>query len=331
MASPEIPVLRQAYMEICRGYSSATWMKAPIFIKHLNVFDQTKIDQFRAEALRAALARGIKPENDILAYLEKKGLWTVKEAKELVQEEAYLENLRKTRSKIAFKIQADQLDKQIGEAERKIYQLAAKRSKLIGKTAERVADDKTQYEYVRLSFFKDVALTDPLFTLEDIGQLSDAESQAAMILYVDSINRFSQDVIKNISIQPFFTNYFYLCGEDLFNFFRRPIYELTMYQVNLLSYAQYYKAIMSQNDIPKDIAGNPDKIEDFVNRSRNAKNIVAKAGNQQGGRVGLVGATKEDFDAIGVKDSTDTMREVAQKQYKSGREGAQDLGFTYNN
>lgn len=331
MTPLEMAALRQAYTEICRGYSSATWMKSPLFIRHINVFDQTVIDRFRIEAYDAALSRGIKSEKDVLALLERKGLWTPKDAAELVQEESYLDNLKKTRSKIAFKVQADQLDKQIDEAQKKIYRLAGKRAKLIGKTAERVADDKTQYEYVRLAFFKDAAMTAPLFTAEDIGQLSDMESQVSMDLYLESIVRFSQDTLKNISIQSFFTNYFYLCGDDLFNFFRRPIYELSMHQVNLLSYAQYYKALFTNNDIPKDIASNPDKIEDFVNRSRNAKNIVAKAGNQQGGRVGLVGATKEDFDAIGVRDSTDTMREVAQKQYKSGREGAQDLGFTYNN
>jgi hypothetical protein len=326
----EVAFLRQAYADICRGYSEAVWAGTPIFVRHLNVFDQTVIDRFRAQAFDATIKRGVPCEKDILANLERKKLWTAKEIKELAQEEAYLENLRKTRSKIALKLQADQLDKQIGEANEKIWKLVSKRNKLVGKTAERVADDKTQYEYVRLSFYKDRALTVPLFTFEDMNALSDIESQMVITIYVDSITRFTQEVIKNIAIQPFFTNYFYLCGEELFNFFRRPIYELSIYQVNLLSYAQYYKSILTHHEVPKDIATNPDKIEEFVTRSKNAKDIVAKAGNQQGGRVGIVGATKEDFDAMGVKDSTDTMREVASKQYKSGREGAQDLGFTYN-
>jgi hypothetical protein len=73
----------------------------------------------------------------------------------------------------------------------------------------------------------------------------------------------------------------------------------------------------------------PDKVEGFVNHSKNAKSVIEKASVSQNGRVGLVGGTQRDFQAIGVKDSTNEMRQVAAKQYKTGRDGAQDLGVTW--
>lgn len=331
MESSPSASLRAIYAEICRGYSEANWNNSVIFIKHLSVFEQTDIDNCYERELKRAIERGIPTESDKLKFLEKRKIWTKKDEAELFREKDYLENLRKTRAKAALKLQANQIDSQIKESQQKINKIVSKRNHLIDITAEKVAELKSQFEYIRLSFFTDRQLTIPLFNHNDINKLDDDDSNKLLELYIDCIERFKHDIVRKIAIKDFFTGSFYLCGDNIPAFFQKPMVSLTNYQVNLLNYGQYFKSIITQNDIPVEMLDDPEKLEDFVNRSKNVKNIVDKSSVSKGGRVGIVGATAEDFAALGVKDGTDEMRDVAQKQYKTGRDAAKDLGFTYTN
>ena len=58
---------------------------------------------------------------------------------------------------------------------------------------------------------------------------------------------FSSDQMKLIAICPFFINNFYLCGENSADFFRKPIVELSTFQVSLLSSGRYYKSLMNNS------------------------------------------------------------------------------------
>lgn len=331
MTTAELTHLRRLYADICRGYSMSEWLGQPVYIKHLTVFDQTEIDAYYEEALAKNISRGLYTEQSRLDYLHLNAMWTKRDEFALKEQRDFIANLHKTRSRVSMKVQADQLTKQIDEETVKLNQMWLKRSRLLGLTAEKVSEEQMQYEYIRATFFKDRTFTSPLFTQEDMNQLSDEDSDTLLALYIGVIQQFDNKVIRSLSVQPFFTNTFYLCKDDIRAFLGKPLVELSLYQTNLLSNGQYFKSILTNNDVPADMIQDPDKLEDFVIRSRNVKNVVDKASVSKGGRVGLVGAVAEDFAALGAKDSTNEMRQVAQKQYKTGREGAQDLGFTYTN
>lgn len=320
--------LRRLYADICKGYSLGVYRGQSIFIKHFTVFDYTEIDAAREEAFESVVRRGIKTEADQLKWLETNGLWSKKDDQNIAIQEDYVDGLRKTRSKMHLKSQTDQINKQIAEAETTLGEATRKRAKLLGKTAEQVADQKVQYEYMKLAFFEDETLKKPLLTREDINQLTGPDTDTLLYSYIDVINGFSSDSLRGIAIAPFFTNSFYLCGEDITRFFLRPIVDLTIYQTNLLSYGSYFKSLMSQTEIPKEMANNPDKIEEFIARSRNMKSLVNKAG--QGDRVALIGATGEDFKALGVEDGSATVRADINRGVKSGLEAAKtrEVRFT---
>lgn len=322
--------LRKAYADICNGFSITKLGQQAYYIKHINIIDQIELDELRQKFFADAKKRGIKTEKEILENLQKKQLWTQKQINELAQEENYLKNLAKTKSKLALKTQIEQIEKQMAESFAKVRKMISIRQSLIGKTAEAVAEDKTQYEYIRMFFYLDKNLLQRAFSNEDVYDWTEKEASAYLNEYVKTLNLFDVNKIKKISLQPFFSNLFYLCGDKIVDFFGKPIYQLTVYQSNLLSYGQYYKNIIIHNDIPDELMNDPDKIEDFVVRSKNTKNLVEKTA-QKGGRVGLVGAKQEDFEALGVQDNTDMMRQAANKQYTTGRDAAKDLGFTYIN
>lgn len=287
------------------------------YVKHLTVFDQTEIDSIYEEAVETAKQRGIPTEAAKLADLEAKKAWTKKDDQDVSMQRAYVENLYKTRAKLLTQAQLKQTNGQIAEAENSLNKLLEKRANLIGKTADQIGDQRVQYEYIRASFFADVKLQGQLFSRADIRELTDEEAEQLLMIYVGSVSQMGPDTLRKIVIQPFFTNFFYLCGDDLTRFFQKPIYELSVYQANLLSYAQYFKRIMTENDIPKEFLNNPDKIEEYILRSRNQKAMADKmAANAD--RVAIIGATSEDFKMMGVEDGSKTVRADIQRGIKSG-------------
>ncbi len=313
--------LRRIYADICRGYSLGIYEDKPIHVKHLTVFDETEIDSLREEVFERTRKRGIATEAERLAWLESKVLWTKKDELDLKMQRDYIVGLEKTRSKQMLQSQANQFKKQIDEANLTVGKLAYKRARLIDKTAESVADARVQYEYIRLTFFSDVELKTPLFAREDIEAFTDLEADTLLTTYIDIINQFGSEAMRHLVIQPFFTNQFYLCGDEIRAFFGKPIVDLTIYQTNLISYGQYFKGLITQNDIPKEMANHPDKIEEYVLRSRNMK-VAADKMAQNADRVALIGATPEDLKAAGLEDGSAKVRADISREVKSGMEAA---------
>ncbi len=320
--------LRRIYSEVCRGYSEATYLGRATYVKHLTIFDQTEIDAIREMAFDRAANRGIKTEAEKLKWLADKGLWVAKDEAELAGQRAYIDNLEKTRGKLAIKSQVDQMDKQLTEARAKLTKETDRRARLIGLTAEQIADQRAQYEYIRLSFHEDRALSLPMFTPDDVANLTDEEADALLFAYIGIITRFSPANLRQIVISPFFTNQFYLCGDRIETFFGRPMVDLTIFQTNLLHHGQRFRSILTNNDLPIELLNNPDKIEEYVMRSRNMRQVVDKAGNHD--RVALIGATGADLKAAGLEDGSAKVRQDIGRQVRNGMEAARTREVSQN-
>lgn len=320
--------LRRAFSDICRGYTVDKWNDKTVYLKHLTHFDQVDIDRVYDDELAATKRRGIPADADRMKELEGKGLWTKKDETDVARKRDYIKNLEKTKEKLMFPSQVEGHQKTIDVEVKILNDILSKRHRLIGLTAEHIADQRVQYEYIRLSFFNDAGLSEPMFTQDDINYLYEEESLALLMFYVDVVNRFGPDTLRRIAIAPFFTNYFYLCGEDLSTFFKKAICDLSIYQIHLLSNALYFKRLMSQiEDIPPEMRDDPEAIESLA-KGRSARDtVLAKAGNGQ--RVGLFGAKDSDFKAMGLKNETAAINETAQKGYKSGMDAIKG-GMSYD-
>lgn len=318
--------LRRAFSDICRGYTTQTWEARAVYVKHLSHHDQIDIDLFHDEALNHALSRGIASEASRLKWLESKGFWTRKNQNELDNHRVFTENLAVTKTKMPVKSQRDEIGRQLDEAQAKLNEMGTKRSALIGLTAEHAASSKVQYEYIRLSLFKDKHCRKPLFDARDIAEMGDEESRRILIFYVNSLDAFGVANIKKIALAPFFTNYFYLCGEQHSSFFTRPVSELTFFQVNLLSYAVSYRNILSNQNVPEQVRDDPVKLEEYVNRSQAVREMSAKA-PATGGRVGYVGAQQGDFDDWGMKNDTAQVQQMARGGVSDSMDAARQMGM----
>lgn len=301
--------LRRAFSDICRGYTMESWDGRIVYIKHLNQHDQADIDAYQEKMLAVAQKRGITTEKERLAWLKKRGLWTQKDQNDLDNHKVFVDNLVVTHRKMPIKVQRDAIGKQLEEARDKLDEMTTKRAKLVGLTAEQTANSKVQYEYLRRSLFQDPTLQRPLFTPGDIEDMSDEQSNEALLFHINATESFTEANIKRIALAPFFTNYFYLCEEDYTSFFDRAITSLTFFQINLLSWGIYYRNMLRGQEIPNDVREDPEKLEAFIERSKAVREMGAKA-PATGGRVGYVGAQSDDFRDWGMEDGTKEMNDL---------------------
>lgn len=316
--------LKKVYSDICRGYSIGIWERKSIYIKHLTHHDQVEIDEFYDQALAAAIGRHIRTEKEQIKWLADKKLWTIKDDIQIKQHQGYIDNLIKTKNTLFIKAQIEPIQKSLEDAIVKQKVDLRRKDELLGLTAEKVAEQKMQFEYLRLAFYKDSGLSEKLFSVKDISRLSDEDANSVLSLYIDSISSMDNQSLRKISVSNYFTAPFYLGGDRADVFFGKSLCELSFIQVNLLTYGIYFKNILQAHQVPEEHRENPDRIEEFVTRKASADKALNKAGS---GRVGIVGATQEDFDNLNLRNDIGEMHDMTSKGYREAKKAANDMGY----
>ena len=115
--------------------------------------------------------------------------------------------------------------------------------------------------------------------------------------------RFGGDEIKRVAVSPFFMNTYYLCDDNHYHFFGKPILYLTNFQTALMSFAKNFKYLMSNHKPPtEDYAAHPDKIIEWYDMQ--SKTAMAQDYDDKGEASGksYFGADKEELKAIKKED-----------------------------
>lgn len=289
--------LQRAFSDIYRGYSEIFWRGKKFFIKHLDQFDKTQIDEDYLSLFNRIKGKGIPTTEEKLKTLDEQKLWTKDDEKFLVNQRGYLSTLRKTKEKLAYDYQIRDINKQISEAENKILIETIKKNNLLGQTCESFVDNKMQSSYIKVCLFNDAELKEKSFTDDELNELEQEEIDELTGLYVFKSNNFNENNLKKIAISHTFRS-FYSISDNISDFFKKSIFELSINQINLIYWANQYKFIFNTYNIPEDIMKNPDLIEQHVNKIKNTKNNLSKGGS--GNKV-LVGASAEEGKQIGAK------------------------------
>lgn len=72
-------VLRQAFLDVCNGYSVADYKGKKIYIKHLSHKEHLMLDDLQDSFKKDAIDSGIPSEKEKINYLVSEGLWSEKE------------------------------------------------------------------------------------------------------------------------------------------------------------------------------------------------------------------------------------------------------------
>lgn len=300
MSASDQDILRSAFSDICNGYSLGTVFDKTIYIKHLGYREHVDLEKIKSKYETEARKSGLPTNQEREATLKTKGLWTDSDEHSIVVKENAISRFEDGRKKTVLPSMLKQYDDEILKQRVEIEKLYSKKNELMGLTVETHAEKLLNDFYILQNIFTDSKLSSPLFNPEEFDDLSDIEVSEIMSAYVKSTNVCSEKNIKKLSVQNFFQEYYYLCGDNFNDFFGKPIIQFTYFQIKLGNYAKYFKNIFEHNDISRLSAekrNDPEAIEDFVSTGKNAQNVLQQ---QKGRSVGIVGATKDDLKSLGL-------------------------------
>ena len=318
--------LKLIFSEIIEGYSFVpSKLFGDLKIKHINNFDAAKTDIKNHYYFEKAVSQGLEKREDKIDYLIKEKLWDPEKDKQAKRLEDMLKGMRKTKSKLFLQAQIDAINKDIEKNEIELNTILAEKETIIGFTAEEYAQRRINEYYMYISILDENG--NRLFKEDEFQELDEEQVAEIMTVYSKNNEKFKAEVLKKIALADFFTNIFYLCDDNVFNFYGKPVINLTFYQIEIYSYGRYFKSLIqnSEDKIPDHIVEDPDKLIEWAQSSKNVKEVLEKNSGEEAGASSIMGATKEDLAKAGVNQDQDVIDLSKKAEEQGGRLSMDDL------
>ncbi len=297
----KIEEYKSIFFSIINGYSTAfNPTFGQIFIKHLDCIETAKFEVQYDIYLNDAKSQGISTFKQKESQILKDGLWKEDDEINLEINEKIIQDLKINYSKEYLFSRRQNIKKQIESFQNKIGSLRLKKAYFIGQVAEDFANRKLIYDRIINSFFKDESCSIPLIIDNEI---EDSEYNQIQKMFYFHQERINIDNIKKIALSPFFTNIYYLCKDDAFSFYGKPIIKLTTYQCDLIFFGNYFKNILSERqDIPREIMNDPNQLIEWIEIRDNAQKagIIGDDDEKSDGSMSIMGGTKKDLEMLGI-------------------------------
>lgn len=317
----DLAQIQNLYSRICLGHDRFTVEGlGEIFIEHLRHAASCKLRDSYQFGLDLAKNLGIKTEQQYLDDFISKGWWSKEKEQEIIKISNFIDSLKKSKERVVLPSQKETFEKEIAESELKLGKILLEKKSLIPFTAENYAEKYYHRFFLLEVLFEDSSLSIKKFkTEEDLKSLDDDIyenlSKSALLCLSD----FEIKKIKYLSASPFFQNLLFLTGKDYscFNFFGKPVVDLTMYQVDMFSNGCYYRYFIenSTEKISNDVLSDPESLIEWVesgssasagakkmlDKSPNSKKKTRKGEERSGRMSSFVGATKSDYEKLGIE------------------------------
>ena len=307
--------LRTLFAEIVKGF---THVKSKNFyIKHLSNLDGADLDESRSLFFEMAKKNKMPTFQERQEYIIKNGLWSVENEKKIKETSEFINTLENNKLHEILPSRIQEYNKTLNDERRKLNILKLQKEKIIGETAEDFASKKVNEVYMRYCLFGDKKLESPLYTEEEYEDLDDIQINDLLKTYTDASSKFSAKSLKKMAISPFFLNIYFLCDDNPFTFWGKPIVDLTYYQIECFGYGRTFKGIIqsSESKPPEDVMNDPDKLLDWHSTNKNAQKILDKS--QDKAATSIVGASKEDLKKLNLDGQLIDYAEIAKKKGKS--------------
>ena len=320
--------LKIIFSEILRGY---TLVNLPEFgdvkIKHFNNFDSAELDIKNRFFYEKAVSQGLPTRKQRIDHLLEENIWTEEKNKEILNLKSLIAGLKNSRSKVFLQAHIDQINNDLEKNQGKLSALSLHKEELIGFSAESYASRRINEHYMHNAFLKENG--EKLFTSEEFEELEEGKLVGLIGTYNKSTKKFDSKSLKKLSLSGFFTNLFYLCENNAYSFFGKPLVQLTFYQIEVFGYGRYYKSLIenSTSKPPDEIATNPEKMVEWFESSKSAKETLekSKVAGQDGSAQSLVGATKQDLKRLGLDNPEETINLAKKAAEKGGRLNMEDM------
>ena len=226
-------------MNILRGFTKVySPSYGDFYIKHVDTYDSEEIDEKGQEYKNHAIKQGLPSTEEKLEQLKEDGSWTEEEDTRLQDLQLMITNLKVTKSRLILKADTDSLQRQIDDTSKEVNKLILEKATLIGYTSDVYSSKKINEFYVLTTSYKDKELKKPLFSGDEFEELQEKDI-AILIKYYNDVSDQSEEAnIKRIALSGFFLNSFYLCEDNPYTYYGKPVVDLTYNQGELFSYGR---------------------------------------------------------------------------------------------
>ena len=312
--------LKLLFSDVLRGFCMSDYNNQPVKIRHLTHFDVADFDIKYNEYFEEARKQGAPNIEEREKFLIEEGSWSEQKNKGVRDQKFFIAGMRETKTKLFRQAEIEQLNKTIKEAEDKIRVLEEERIQLLQCTAESFATKKiTEYQ-----IFKSFFAGDNLFFNEDrFEDLNDVELSDIANLYNEKFRFFNERNFKRVALSNFFLNSFYLCKDNPFTFYGKPVVQLTFFQVEIFAHAVFFKHILSNspNKPPAHILEDPDFLIDWYNSTKSVKEVLDKGKKPED----IVGLSNKDKELLGMQQSNPHQKMIDAAKRKGGPLSASEI------
>jgi len=270
------------------------------FIKHLSHIDYILFEEIQNNYRDNAIKNGLPTEEQKIKFLIKNNLWTEKQELEIENQKSFISSLETTKKKQLLPSAIEQFSEEIKKEKAKLSVLLNERHQLLGLTVEDYAQKLVNDYYIVNNIYQDQNCTKLFFENSEFDDLPEQEVSDIIGIYNNVMDYFSDENIKKLCLQDFFQSYYFLCDDNISEFFGKPICKLTFYQIKIGNFAKYYKSLLENTDlsnVDKSIKYDPEKLENFASSKKESDKVLDGSGS---GTSSLVGATKEDLKQLGL-------------------------------
>ena len=236
--------LTRYYAEIVNGYSDFELpaSKETYYIKHLSQQDLADVISYTNQLIKGAVSKGIDKEEDQIKFIVSQGWWSEEQEMHINANRNMISQLEKTRHKLNYFSEKEQLNKQIKDHEKQLQELLIRRSEYLGMTAEGWANSKaTEYCIARL-LYKNKDITERCFDIpEQFYDLEDNIIVEYKLIYYEYLSGLTDSIVKQVAATGFMQNLLFVAGDSVMSFYGKPVINLSKHQTDLVLYGKAYR------------------------------------------------------------------------------------------
>lgn len=293
----EEATLRSALSDILRGFSVFEMGSQKVYIKHLGLKDSVDFEEIYEKYYNMLERKGVESEKEILDRFTKQDLWSEEKEKELKDLGEELDAARQTLDKTFVKEQVKEVKKYVEETEKK-YALAFNiKWSFIKHSREVLTNKKVNEYYIIKSLFRDSEFKEN-FVSEEQQDDADFDLKPLISKYQINIKKYDVEIIKKISIRPFFRDFWDLSDQNhAYHYFGKPISGLTYNQVALSNYAVMFGNIFKS--YPEIKSDDPNKIIQLAKQRSEAEKRRANSKNNS--NPTYLGMSSDEYESMGIQ------------------------------
>jgi|TARA_R110000824_G_scaffold208421_1_gene394199 hypothetical protein len=323
--------LKLTYSHIIKGYSKRYFKDDVIYLKHYNETELGELEFFYCEAYAQAVDAGLPTEVEKKKEFIDSGQWSNAEEENYERLNALINNQERQVALIFLESQKKKLRSELRENREKFKELSQERETFSKNTCEEFAGKKYGEILATDCIYKDLELKEKYYGSEELELLDTLEFIGVVNLFNNEFKYFSLQNIKRIAASPFFFNPFLFCKNNPVYFFGKPACDLSVHQLNLLSYGATFKGVLEGGKTPPAHVEDIDELIDWYDVAGGAKagGGTGKATPKRETQAsGLVGATKEELELYAASEGgqvVDLNSELAKIKEEKGTVSTMDF------